>query len=204
MARKATPQLPEYVTHATARPEDGDLLERLNFDHRNIERLWAQLQLAHRRRLDNQHQLARQIVTALSEHEAIELELLYPVVGEVVGEELAEHARQDHADIGVALDEVDGCDPADDEVFTAWNKVMTRALAHFEEEERIAFSMLRAIMPAEKLAALGAGSFRPTRTAAEPEVIDLAAAEREAAEAAAPEEEKATPAHRALRLLRRR
>ena len=66
MARKATPQLPEYVTHATARPEGGDLLERLGFDHRNIERLWAQLQLAHRRRLDNQHQLARQIVTLLS------------------------------------------------------------------------------------------------------------------------------------------
>ena len=206
MARKASPQLPEHVTHATAPPEGGDLLERLSFEHREIDRLWAQLQLAHRRRLDNQHQLAGQIVTALSEHEATELELLYPVVGDVVGEELAEHARQDHADIRVALDDVDGCDPADDEVFAALGRVMTMVLAHFEEEERIAFPMLRAIMPAEELAALGAGSLRPTGIAAEPEVIDLAAAEREAAEAAeaAPKDHKPGPASRARRLLMRR
>ena len=202
MAREASSQLPEYVTPATAAPEGADLLGRLSFEHREIDRLWAQLQLAHRRRLDDQHQLFRQIVTLLSEHEAMELELLYPVVGDVVGEELAEHARHDHADIRIALDDVDGCDPADDEVFVALGLVMTRVLAHFEEEERIAFPMLRAIMPAEELAALGAGSLRPTRTDAEPEVIDLAAAEREAA--APKDDEKAGPASRARRLLRRR
>jgi len=202
MAREASSQLPEYVTPATAAPEGADLLGRLSFEHREIDRLWAQLQLAHRRRLDDQHQLFRQIVTLLSEHEAMELELLYPVVGDVVAEELAEHARHDHADIRIALDDVDGCDPADDEVFAALGRVMTRVLAHFEEEERIAFPMLRAIMPAEELAALGAGSLRPTRTDAEPEVIDLAAAEREAA--APKDDEKAGPASRARRLLRRR
>lgn len=201
MARKASPQLPERVTHATAPPEGSDFLVRLSFEHREIDRLWAQLQLAHRRRLDSQHQLARQIVTALSEHEANELELLYPVVGDVVGEELAAHARQDHADIRVALDDVDGCDPADDEVFAALGRVMTRVLAHIEEEERIAFPMLRAIMSAEELAALAAGPFRPI--AAEPEVIDLAAAEREAAEAGQ-QGHKAGPASRARRLLMRR
>jgi len=201
MARKASP-LPEYVTHATAAPDDADLLGRLSFEHREIDRLWAQLQLSHRRRLDGQHQLFRQIVTLLSEHEATELELLYPVVGDVVGEELAEHARHDHADICIALDDVDGCDPADDEVFAALSRLMTRVLAHFEEEERIAFPMLRAILPAEELAALGAGLLRPTRTGAEPEVIDLAAAEREAA---SPEDQDKTgPASRARRLLRRR
>ncbi|MEJ7765616.1 MAG: hypothetical protein WKF86_08985 [Acidimicrobiales bacterium] len=77
-------------------------------------------------------------------------------------------------------------------------------LAHFEEEERIAFPMLRAIMPAEELAALGAGSFRPAGLDAE--VIDLAAAEGEAAEGAPAEEEeeKAGPARGVRRLLRRR
>ncbi len=201
MSRKASPQLPAYVTHATAAPEGADLLGRLSFEHREVDRLWAQLQLAHRRRLDSQNQLARQIVTLLSEHEATELELLYPVVSDVVGEELAEHARHDHADIRIALDDVDGCDPADDEVFVALGRIMTRVLAHFEEEERIAFPMLRAIVPTEELAALGAGSLQPPRTDAEPEVIDLAAAEREAAQE---DEGKAGPASRARRLLRRR
>jgi len=111
MARKGWTQLPEYVPHAaTAPPEDPDLIDQLTFEHRQVRRLWSELQLAHRRHLEDLHRpdarhgstgqraLGRQIVQMLARHEAVELEMLYPAVDGIVGDAWTEHAKSDHAD----------------------------------------------------------------------------------------------------------
>jgi len=225
MARKGSAPLPDHVADpATTPPAEGDLLDRLGFEHRQIERLWSEFRLAHGRHLEaehrpgarfggtGQHDLARQIVTALTEHEAVELQLLYPAVEEVVGQELAYHARADHEEVRQLLDDVDGADPADEAVFQAFTKIMSKALAHIEEEERIAFPMLRAVLTTQGLRDLGQPPVRaevpgPAGPAAENgEVIDLAGAEREQARAEETTEEttKVGLADRGRRLLRRR
>lgn len=153
MGRRSPSQLPEYVPHASAPPDGDDLLGRLIFGHRQIEGLWSELQLAHRRHL-NQHELGRRVVRSLAEHDALELQLLYPAVARGIGDELADHARQDHEQIREMLDEVDGEDPADDLVFEAVTAIMGRVMAHIEEEEKITFPMLRAVLSDEELAAL--------------------------------------------------
>lgn len=196
MARRGSAQLPEFVANpATTPPKEGGLLEHLAFEHRQIEHLWSELQVAHTRKLPGQHrpgallggagqhELSRRIVTMLAEHQALELERLYPAVSEVVGPELAEHLTADHEDIRQLLDEVDGEDPADEEVFEGLTELMTKVLAHIDEEERIAFSMLRALLSSQELQDLGPAPQRSQRDApAGPGVIDLAAAEREQAE----------------------
>ncbi len=219
MARKGSTQLPEHVADPAATPPpEGDLLEHLSFEHRQIERLWSELQLAHLRHLDTehrpgaryggggQHELSRRIVTALAEHDAVELQLLYPVVGRVVGEELAEHALADHEEIRLLLDRVDGADPTDEHVFQTFTSIMKRVFAHIEEEERIAFPMLRAVLTDKEMADLGQPLPRdqpPAPGPGEGDVIDLAAAEREQ-EAQTAQTAKVGLADRGRRLLRRR
>jgi len=192
MARKGSMQLPEYVAHpATVPPEDPDLLEQLSFEHRQMQRLWGHLQLAHRRHVEDVHRpearygssgqraLGQQLVQVLARHEALELEMLYPVVARTVGEEWAEHARSDHADVRDLLDEVDGENPEDEGVFDIFSEVLTKVLAHIDEEEKIIFPMLRAVVPSTELGKPG----QPAQhePAPPPEVVDLAGAEREAA-----------------------
>ena len=212
MARKGSTQLPEFVADpATTPPAEADLLEQLAFEHRQIERLWSELQLAHLRQIEaehrpdagygsgGQHELSRRIVTILTEHEALELELLYPTVGQVVGEELAYHSRADHEEVRQLLDRVDGEDPTEETVFQAFTSIMRKVMAHIEEEERIAFPMLRAVLTSQELEEMGR-SARAKRLAPEGDVINLAAAERDQAAAPAP---KVGLADRGRRLLRR-
>jgi len=127
MARKGPTQLPEFVAHqATTPPPEPDLLQHLSFEHRQIERLWSELQLGHRRHIETdyrpgtrlgghgQHELFRNIMNLLAEHEALELQMLYPAVRRVVGDEMADHATADHEEIRRLLDDVDGEDPTDE------------------------------------------------------------------------------------------
>jgi len=157
-------QLPEYVPHAaTTPPEDPDLLGRLSFEHRQVQRLWSELQLAHRRHVEDAHrpearfgvigqrELGRQIVAALARHEALEIDSLYPAVARVVGEEWADHATAAHAEIDDLLGEVDGENPEDEGVFRIFTEVLTKVLAHIDEEEKIIFPMLRAVAPSGEL-----------------------------------------------------
>ena len=214
MARRRSAPLPEFTAHpATTPPAKPDLLDQLGFEHRQLQRLWSELQLSHRRHvvgphragarfgLTGQRDLATQIVRLLAEHDARELELLYPIVGGVVGEEWAEHAMADHADVRALLDEVDGEDPEDEEVFAIYAEVMATMITHIDEEEGVIFPMLRAVVPPSQLANPG-----PLGTAApegQAEVIDLAAAEREAAEADDEGHETSKGGRTRLRLRRR-
>lgn len=215
MPRKGPTQLPEFVAHpATTPPSEPDLLDHLGFEHRQIERMWSELQLAHRRHLETeyqsgtlmgghgQHELFRSIVTMLAEHDALELELLYPAVRRVVGDEMADHAISDHEELRNLLDDVDGEDPTNEIVFQGFTAIMTKLLAHIDEEERISFPMLRAILSSQELKDLGAPPRRSKASAPKDDVLDLAAAEREQEEAASGP--KASLGDRGRRLIGRR
>ena len=191
MARKGSTQLPEYTPHRTTPPEDPDLIGRLVFHHQEIRRLWAELQLAHRRHVEDVHRpearygstgqrdLGRRIVRLLAEHEALELEQLYPLATDIVGEAWVEHATADHAEISDLLNDVDGENPEDAGVFEVFTEVMTKVLAHVDEEENIIFPMLNAVLADDQLPSSGRSS--PSALPPSDDVIDVAQAERDLA-----------------------
>ena len=187
MARRGPTPLPEYTPHPVTTPPDApDLIAQLRFEHRQLQRLWAELQLVHRRHVGDrpaarhgsagQQALARQILQALAEHEALERDALYPRTAAVMGDALVAHAEAEHADARSLLAEVDGEDLDDDLVFEVFTKAFTKVMAHIEEEERIIFPMLQALLPEADLA-------RPDGSEQSPapdvdDVVDIAAAER--------------------------
>jgi hypothetical protein len=74
---------------------------------------------------------------------------------------------------------VDGENPEDEGAFAIYAEAMARLLAHIDEEESVIFPMLRTSVPAGELA--DPGPIERPQWPPHPDVIDLAAAEREAA-----------------------
>ena len=197
MGRRGSTKLPEYIPHpATTPPESPDLLEQLSFEHRRLQRLWSELQLAHRRHVEEPHRagarlglpgqraLGAELVRILDQHDARETERLYPIVARVEGGDWAERATAEHADLRDLLDAVEGENPEDEGVFAIYAEAMARLLAHIDEEESVIFPMLRTTVPAGELA--DPGPIERPQWPPHPDVIDLAAAEREATTTAAP------------------
>jgi hypothetical protein len=211
MGRKGSTRLPEYVPHpSTTPPESPDLLEQLSFEHRRLQRLWSELQLAHRRHVEERHRagarlglpgqraLGAELVRILDQHDAREAERLYPIVARIEGGDWAERATAEHADLRDLLDAVDGENPEDEGVFDIYTEAMARLLAHIDEEEGVIFPMLRAKVPPGELA--DPGPIERPEWPPHPDVIDLAAEERASAATTPADDRQA--ARRRLKLRR--
>lgn len=190
MPRKASSKDPAYTAHsAVVNPPSGtDLLQRLTYEHRELRKMWNDMQRAHIRergegqavdhaRLGDTRQadLGPQIMQALAEHEALELDLLYPAAAEVMSEEWVNHAMAEHAEVRDLLHALEIDDLADEDAFEIFSGALTRIVAHMDEEDRVLFPILRMSMrPADLII----DSHAPSGAKA-PKVIDLTAAERQ-------------------------
>jgi len=197
MARRRSSQLPEYTRHvATTLPSSPDLLDQLSLEHRQIQELWADLERAHRHQIGaaqrpevarlgdtSQMELGRRIMEALAAHEADEMNLLYPAAARVMNDEWAEEAQAEHAELRELLGAVDGENPEDEGVFAIYDEVLRRIIAHIDEEEKVVFPIMRVVLAGEELVDPRPPQRRATHTphSAPPEVVELAAAEREMA-----------------------
>lgn len=156
-ARRSTMRVPEYEPFfAHQLPAVPDLLQRLSWEHRQIEKLWGDLQRLHRHdgvrheaRLgdDSEAGIGQRLAEALADHEAAERAALYPAAARVMTPEWSSAATSEHAELRAALDEVAGSDPADEAVFATFEQIMARVLAHFQEEEQIVFPAMRVASP---------------------------------------------------------
>lgn len=135
----------------------ADIIEHLTSEHRQVEQLWSQLQVAHTHGDRVQADLGQEIVRMLSQHDAIELQVLYPEVRKALadGDNLAEHSLDEHQVIRDLLSEVDGKDPGDAEVFATFGNILVRVQEHVREEEGTLFPLLRANCSEEQLMNLG-------------------------------------------------
>jgi hemerythrin superfamily protein len=123
-----------------------DPLDFLSHQHRQVEQLWIQLEAAHGTDNEIQAGLAREIVAMLSQHDAVEVQLLYPTLrerGGERGEELANHSLAEHQKVREQLQEVDGKDPRDEQVWTTLSQCIADVQQHVEEEEGEIFPLLR-------------------------------------------------------------
>ena len=159
--RRGTLRAPEYEPYyADHLPPVPDLLQRLSWEHRQIEKLWNDLQRLHHHdgtspqpRLGNDTEdgVARMLVRTLADHEAAEMAALYPAAAKVMPPEWAEGAMAEHDELRAALEEVDGADPEDEAVFAVLERAMAGFLAHMNEEEAVVFPVMRVASPPEDL-----------------------------------------------------
>lgn len=135
----------------TGSSEGRDVVEHLTAEHRQVEQMWSDLRQAHQAGAANQQDLGQEIVRALSQHDALELQLLYPALRRAGQQEMADRGKKEHAEIRRLLDEIDGKDPADEAVFSTFVRILADVDAHVAHEERVMFPLLRAGLSSEEL-----------------------------------------------------
>ena len=135
--------------------DDQDLIEHLTSEHRQLEQMWAELQEAHAAGAPGQKDLGREIVKALSQHDALELQLLYPALERLGDSEMSNHGKEEHAEVRRLLDEVDGKDPTEQSIFAAFSEIIRNVDAHVADEEGTMFPKLRAGLSRDELLDLG-------------------------------------------------
>jgi len=110
----------------------GDLFETLKNDHRQVQELFTKFQDADKR---TRAALAEEALTALEVHAALEEELVYPAIAEVVEEEdLVEQAKEEHHVAKLLIKELRKMDASDD-AFAVKFKVLGELVGHHIEEE---------------------------------------------------------------------
>lgn len=135
---------------------DQDAIEVLTADHREVERVYAQIEqptTLGRQRED----LIRDLVRALSVHSFIEKEVLYPAIAGQVhdGEPRAAQAVEEHDRIESLLDKVDRFYAESPQMTAELDELMGQVRSHVEEEEAELFPAVRAALGQEELEELG-------------------------------------------------
>jgi hemerythrin superfamily protein len=117
----------------TEKGEGGeDVFEMLKADHRHVQDLFTKFEDADKRARAS---IADEALTALEVHAALEEELVYPAVAEVIDdEELINEAKEEHHVAKVLIKELRKMD-AEDEGFSTKFKVLGELVSHHIEEE---------------------------------------------------------------------
>jgi hypothetical protein len=110
----------------------ADLFEMLKADHRHVQDLFTKFEDADKRARSS---IAEETLTALEVHTALEDELVYPAIAEVVEEEdMVNEAREEHHVAKLLIKELHKMDTGDEEFATKF-KVLGEIVGHHIEEE---------------------------------------------------------------------
>lgn len=131
-------------------------IEVLKQDHRTVEQLFGQFQEA-AASPERKQEIMTEIIRELSVHAAIEEEILYPTVREVLpdGDELAEESLREHNQAKQLLSDLDTMSPEDPEFDQRVGQLMEDNQHHVEEEEGEMFPKLQQALDEESLADVG-------------------------------------------------
>jgi len=110
----------------------GDVFEMLKSDHRQVQELFTRFEDADKR---TRSAIADEALTALEVHAALEEELVYPAIAEVIeDEETVNEAKEEHHVAKLLIKELRKLD-AGDEAFATKFKVLGEIVGHHIEEE---------------------------------------------------------------------
>jgi Hemerythrin HHE cation binding domain len=110
----------------------GDVFEMLKTDHRQVQELFTRFEDADKR---TRASIAEETLTALEVHAALEEEIVYPAIAEVVeDEETINEAKEEHHVAKLLIKELHKMD-AGDEAFATKFKVLGELVGHHIEEE---------------------------------------------------------------------
>ena len=110
----------------------GDVFEMLKTDHRHVQDLFTRFEDADKR---TRASIAEETLKALEVHAALEEELVYPAIAEVIeDEETVNEAKEEHHVAKLLIKELHKMD-AGDEGFATKFKVLGELVGHHIEEE---------------------------------------------------------------------
>ena len=110
----------------------GDVFEMLKTDHRHVQDLFTRFEDADKR---TRASIADETLTALEVHAALEEELVYPAIAEIIDdEETINEAREEHHVAKLLIKELRKMD-AEEEGFATKFKVLGELVGHHIEEE---------------------------------------------------------------------
>jgi hypothetical protein len=110
----------------------GDVFELLKTDHRHVQDLFTRFEDADKRA---RAQIADETLTALEVHTALEEELVYPEIADVIEDEATvNEAKEEHHVAKLLIKELHKMD-AGDEAFATKFKVLGELVGHHIEEE---------------------------------------------------------------------
>jgi hemerythrin superfamily protein len=137
--------------------ETTDVTQFLTSQHREVDQLWSRLRDARLGGGASVSDLSQQIVTLLSQHDALETQLLYSELRDLgdEGRHLADHSLDEHKVVRELLTRIDGKDPREDSVFADLTACMTNVMQHVREEEGQVFPLMRERCDTNRLHELG-------------------------------------------------
>jgi len=144
-----------------------DAIAMLKAEHAEVEKLFKRFEALGPRAKKAKADIADRVIAALSQHAAIEEQVLYPAARERMpdDEQLVLEALEEHHVAKWLLSEIDSSTP-DDERFTAKFTVLAENVRHHvKEEEREMFPKLRKQFTKKELDALGEQLAAAKRTA---------------------------------------
>lgn len=133
-----------------------DVITLLTTDHREVDSLFERV-LTGGLTGDGLVDAVNSIIHDLSVHASAEEVVLYPAIRDELadGERLADEAIEEHSRVEKALKELDGRDPAEEDVALLVARIAAEVRHHVEEEEGDLFERMRVEMSAERLDELG-------------------------------------------------
>ena len=132
------------------------ILTRLAADHRDVAKLFAELEKTTERSGKKRQELFAEVDNALSVHADFEEARVYPLLeGKKSSQPTALEAVEEHLQIKRLLFELRGLDPQDAHWTAKMTVLMENVRHHVKEEEGEAFPQLKKAVPASELEELG-------------------------------------------------
>ena len=144
-----------------------DAITLLKADHADVEKLFKRFEGLGPRANKSRLQIAKKVITALSQHASVEEQVLYPAARDQLSddEDIVLEALEEHHVAKWLLSELDGMTP-DDERFNAKFMVLAENVRHHvKEEEGELFPKLRQAFTKRELADLGEALAAAKKTA---------------------------------------
>lgn len=127
-----------------------DAITMLRDDHDKVTQIFTRYQRT------KDPALAEQICDELTVHAEIEEEVIYPVVGDELpdGEQLEQHAREEHQEVKEAIAQVQAMGYDDPGAHGVIEPMMHAVLEHVREEENV-FALMSRTLGETRIAELG-------------------------------------------------
>jgi hemerythrin-like domain-containing protein len=149
-----------------------DVVDLLSADHREVDRLFVQIESLLGRTepetVARKRELVEEATIELVKHSVAEETRVYPQVEKDVDQEEAEHSKQEHAEAEEAMKRIERMDPDDPAYDSAVRELIADIRHHVEHEESRMFTELRARFSHEQLVEMAeqvetVKKFAPTR-----------------------------------------
>ncbi|MFN2614934.1 MAG: hemerythrin domain-containing protein [Actinomycetota bacterium] len=150
-----------------SRQKKMDAITFLKHDHREVEGLFARYRKLGSRSTKTKEEIVQKVIRELSIHAAIEEQLVYPQMEQMMGQgkKKVDHALDEHQEVKEMLAQLEQMTAEDEQMDTIMEKLEESVSEHVEEEETDLFPKFAKVAGREELEQMGEQLRMAKRTA---------------------------------------